>query len=52
MFSICSTRTACWVSFFFLSEPGCAATHDLTLADEFGVEFGSVEGEEDVEVYT
>lgn len=33
-----------------LSEPGGAAAHDLALADELGVEFGAVEGEEDVEV--
>jgi len=33
-----------------LSESGCAAPHDFALADELGVEFGAVEGEEDVEV--
>ncbi len=33
-----------------LSEARCAAAHDLSLADELGVEFGAVEGEEDVEV--
>ena len=34
-----------------LSEPRCAATHDLALADKLGVELGSVEREVDVEVY-
>lgn len=34
-----------------LSEPSRAATHDFTLANELGVEFGAVEREIDVEVY-
>jgi hypothetical protein len=33
-----------------LPESRCAAAHDLALADKLGVEFGSVEGEVDVEV--
>ena len=33
-----------------LSESGGAATHDLALANELGVEFGTVEGQVDVEV--
>lgn len=35
-----------------LSEPGRAATHNFTLADELGVEFRAVEREVDVEVDT
>lgn len=35
---------------FVLPEAGCATTHDLTLANELGVEFATVEGEENVEV--
>ena len=32
------------------SETGGTAAHDLALADEFGIEFAAIEGEEDVEV--
>ena len=34
----------------FSSEASGAAAHDFALADELGVEFGAVEGEEDVKV--
>lgn len=34
-----------------LPEPGRAATHDLALANKLCVEFGSVEGEVDVEIH-
>ena len=40
------------VSFAYLSESSCAATHDFTLADELGVEFGPVERQVDIKVYT
>lgn len=33
-----------------LSEACRAATHDLTLADELGIEFTAVEGKENVEI--
>ena len=36
--------------FAFLPESSRAATHDLALADELGVELGAVEGEVDIEV--
>ena len=36
----------------FLSEPGCAATHDFTLADKLGVEFRAIERQVDIKVYT
>lgn len=32
------------------SEPGRASSHDFALAHEFGVEFGAVQGQVDVEV--
>ena len=35
-----------------LSESRCAASHDFSLADQLGVEFAAIEGEEDVEVDT
>jgi hypothetical protein len=35
-----------------LLESSCAATHDFALADQFGVEFGSVKGQVDVEIYS
>jgi hypothetical protein len=34
-----------------LSEPRGASTHDFALADKLGVEFGTVQGEVDVEVH-
>lgn len=37
---------------FQLSEASRAAAHDFALADELGVELGTVEREVDVEVYT
>jgi hypothetical protein len=33
-----------------LSEPSCASAHYLTLANKLGVEFRSVEGEENVKI--
>jgi hypothetical protein len=35
-----------------LPKSSCAATHDFTLADELGIEFGSVEREVNVKVDT
>ena len=44
-----------FVAFFLcitLSEASCAPTHDFALADELGVELGTIESEKDVKVDT
>lgn len=35
-----------------LSEPGTTSAHDLALANQFCIEFGSIEGQINIEVHT
>ena len=52
--SFSSLRAACenTTKGVHLPEASGAAAHDFPLADEFGVKFGAVEGQEDVKVDT
>jgi hypothetical protein len=46
------TRTLFLTTRNYLPEPSRAATHDFTLANELGVELGTVEREVNVKVHT